>query len=360
MGFNRGGIENYLYRIWKNIDYDKYELSFIDETGGKAYYRKEMERDGVRFFDVTHRSVSIKKNHEDLKNVFYNNHFDILHFNVNTLSYIAPMKYARAARVKILLHSRNSKSAIRPVTEIFHHINRLRIKNWDIKCIAVSNEAGEWLFKEKDFEVVHNGINDQVYRFQQDKRDKVRQSLNLGNKTVYGNVGAFLPAKNHSFLIDIFHEIRKNDESTVLMLVGDGRLKNDVEDKVRKLGLTESVMFMGLREDVSELMMAMDCLIFPSLFEGLPNVVLEAQTSGLPVLMSDVITDEVIVNENCSALRLNCGASVWARKGIELTKTGYANKKNRKDAYEAVLRAGFSKSEEINRIESVYSKMMGI
>ena len=144
-------------------------------------------------------------------------------------------------------------------------------------------------------------------------RDKVRNDLGLTNELLIGHVGNFTGVKNHRFLLDIFAQIKKKRSMAKLMLVGDGPLRNEIEKYAEQLGVLDDVIFMGVRSDVNELVQAMDFFVFPSLFEGLGIVAIEAQTSGLPCIISDTVPDEAIVTKNLvTVMSLNESAEKWA------------------------------------------------
>lgn len=352
---NQGGIETYLYKIARNINRDKFKIFYMDETGGNACFRKELEDLGADFFDITPRRISICKNKRDLETLFTHNHFDVLHFNCNSLSYIAPILIAKKHGVKIVLHSRNSRANF--FSSILHRINFFRINYWmknDIYKVAVSDIAGQWMFgKEGKYEVINNGVEIERFKYNEMIRLKKRKELNLETSNIYGNVGAFLEAKNHVFILKIFKEILKKDTKAVLLLIGDGPLKAEMESLAINLGIANKVKFLGIRKDIPELMMAMDCLIFPSLYEGFPNVILEAETTGLPIVMSHIITDEVVVLDSCKKLNINCTIEEWTDMCVKFATT----KTNRQNSANNIEEAGFSVKSEIIKIEKIYEKV---
>lgn len=351
---NQGGIETYLYKIARNINKENFNIFYMDETGGKACFRRELEALGAKFFDITPRRTSIIQNKEDLNLLFKKNHIDVLHFNCNSLSYITPILVARRYGVRIVLHSRNSKANL--FSSIFHKIN-FGVVNYGIrtgiKKIAVSDIAGQWMFgKNGKYDVINNGVEINRFQFDIALRDEKRKKIGLEEWHIYGNVGAFLEAKNHLFLLRVFKKILELDDKAVLLLVGDGPLKANIKQLALELGIDNKVNFMGIRSDIPELMMAMDCLIFPSLYEGFPNVILEAQTTGLPIVMSDVITDEVVVGDRCKKLELTLSVEEWADKCVEFATTH----SERKGAFKNIDNAGFSVETEIKKIEKIYSE----
>lgn len=348
---NQGGIETYLYKIARNINKDEFHLFYMDETGGNACFRKELENLGAKFFDITHRRVSVKKNKKDLNDLFQNHHIDVLHFNCNSLSYITPVLIAKKYGVKIVLHSRNSKANF--FSSVLHRLNFGKVKKLsrNIIRIAVSDLAGQWMFGQNGgYEVINNGVEIERFRYREDLRINKRRELGIENKNVYGNVGAFLEAKNHPFILRIFKIIVDKDPKAVLMLVGDGPLRANIDQLAKDMDLSDKIIFLGIRSDIPELMMAMDCLIFPSLYEGFPNVILEAETTGLPIVMSDVITDEVMLQDSCKKLKLRQTEIEWCNLALSQVN----NEHNREKGAYCVEQAGFSIKSEIEKIEHLY------
>ena len=177
----------------------------------------------------------------------------------------------------------------------------------------------------------------------------MREELGIEGKKVIGHVGRFNPQKNHEFLIDIFNEVYKKDNNTVLLLVGDGYLKEKIEDKVKKLGLEDSVRFLGVREDIPELLQAMDLFLFPSLFEGLPVVLVEAQAAGLKCVTSTGVTKETDITNSLEFYDLNETPEKWAEKIINLDTTKINNSK-------LLIEKGYDSSTNIKWLVDFYSK----
>ena len=160
--------------------------------------------------------------------------------------------------------------------------------------------------------ILHNAINYDDFKFNLKVRSKVRKELNIDEKVVYGHIGRFNIQKNHMFLLDVFNEIYKKNRNSVLLLIGNGELKNDILNKINTLKLNDSVFLLGLQDNVSNYLMAMDKFIFPSLFEGMPNVIIEAQASGLPCYISNTITKEANITGLVKYIGLNDSSKEWA------------------------------------------------
>lgn len=347
---NRGGIETYLYKIFKNIDKSIFQFDFIDTNIEKPCFYDEFSEMGSKFYKITPRNISLLQNKRDLINLFKSERFDIVHCHLNTLSYIEPVILALKNNSKVILHSRSSKASKSTITNSLHFINFLRMRSKDVKRVAVSELAGNWLFGTgSKFEILNNGIEIMRYKYNEGKRKVIRNQLDLEGKFVIGNIGAFLYPKNHRFLVRVFHRLVQKKSDSVLLLVGSGPLEEEIKSIVYDLGLNDKVLFLGNRPDVPDILSAMDCFFFPSIYEGFPNAVLEAQCSGLNCIISDNITEEVMVEDYCTKLPLNSSLDDWANLILKSTNTI-----DREKGTNVVEKAGFSVNKEIKRLESIY------
>lgn len=315
---NTGGIESYLLDLTRTIDRTRFHFGFTHVRDGLPCYRDELASLGAEFFPVTPRRTSPRRNRSDLDDLFRRERFDILHCHLNTLSYIEPIRAALRHDCRVLIHSHNSGAKRSLVTNALHWFHFVTLPRKRVRMIAVSRLAGEWLFgKSADFTVINNGIDVDKFRFNEQARQELREQLNIEDRLVVGSVAAFLPAKNHSFLLRVFQSVLQHRPDAVLLLVGGGPLESDVRKLTVELGIAESVRFLGRRGDVPALLSAMDVLLLPSLFEGFPLAVMEAQAAGLPCLLSDAITDEVVVSEHCQRLPLSWTPEAWAERLLE-------------------------------------------
>lgn len=217
------------------------------------------------------------------------------------------------------------------------------------KCFACSYEAGiVWYKKERSFEVINNAIDCEKFIYNDKTRLDTRKALNVEGKTVVTHLGTgLLPQKNHTFLFEIFREYLKLDNNAVLLLIGAEK-DNNLSSLCQKNGIIDKVLFLGLRNDVSELLQATDVFIFPSIKEGLPVAVIEAQAAGLPVLMSDSVTSECIITELVKALPLKACAAVWANE----CKSALSLPRN--DTSDILKRAGWDIHTAANHLAKYY------
>lgn len=210
--------------------------------------------------------------------------------------------------------------------------------------------ASEYFYNENiinspKHHIINNAIQTKDYAFDEAVRNEIRKEYKLEDKYVIGHVGRFQYQKNHEFLVDVFNEYLKLDNKAVLMLVGQGEGEEAIRQKVADLGMTENVMFMGVRSDVNKLLQAMDIFVLPSHFEGLPLVLVEAQTAGLPCYASkDVITKESDVTGNIEFISLDDGDKKWAQIIYDNKKSDDRNKYT-----QLVIDAGFDINTETNK-----------
>lgn len=229
-----------------------------------------------------------------------------------------------------------------------------RLVRWNLKYsgmrfLAVSTRAGKNFYGEKiPFTVVHPGIDSTAFAYNPDRRQKIRAQLGLESNFVIGHVGRLAPEKNHSFLLEIFHEIYKKNPSARLVLVGDGPEEKNIRQKASQLNLEKQILFVGTQQEVSLYYQAFDAFVLPSVSEGFPLSALEAQTAGLPCFLSDTITRQIQVC-NTTFVSLRQSPAIWAKE-ILTKQEGFI----RQDCSERVKQAGFDISGFFNKLEQLY------
>lgn len=183
---------------------------------------------------------------------------------------------------KIIIHSHNNNIPKGIIKKTLNFINKKLLINKGNVFLACSEESGKWLYGNNvNFEIINNAIEMEEFKFDKEKRDKIRRQYNLEDKFVIGHVGRIEKEKNHEFLIDIFKEIKQKNNNARLLLVGEGSLENKIKQKVKDDSLENDVIFIGNSHKVSDYYQAMDVFVFPSLAEGLGIVLIEAQSNGL-------------------------------------------------------------------------------
>lgn len=316
----RGGLETMLMNYYRHIDRDQVQFDFLVHRDFEADYDQEILSLGGKIYHLPRLNPFSISYHRQLDS-FFKKHpeYRIVHVHQDCLSSIA-LKIAYKNHVPIrIAHSHNANQD-KNIKYLIKRYFMRSIPRYATHLFACGKEAGDWMFGGKAYTVLNNAIDTKNFTFNNQKRNCVRDHLNLSNDLIVGHVGRFNKQKNHEFLIDIFNEVHKIDNNAKLMLVGTGTLENAIKDKVKKLGISDSVLFLGNRNDVNELMQAMDVFVFPSHYEGLGIVAVEAQASGLPVVKSDTVPDQCRMTPNVYTLSLNDSPNKWANNIIEIMK----------------------------------------
>ena len=348
-----GGIETYLYNLVKGIDKNSFKMDFLVIGKEKPCFYDELKEYGCTFYFVTPRTNNISKGKKEIREILSTNKYDILHCHCNTLSYIDPILVANKLHVKAILHSRNGGAKVPIHSLLLNSINRFRLPYKNIVLVAVSDKAGKWMFKSNEFITINNGVDTEVFKYNQVVRNKIRQDYNLMDNKVLILTGALRKQKNHKFAFQILKELLKYDSSYRLLLLGDGQLKEELIGYSRSLRIDKFIYFLGNKNNVSEFLSASDIFLFPSLYEGFPNALLEAECSGLRCFASDTITNEVAIEDYIVYLKLDDGPQYWAKI---INKAKMVN--NRLEAKDKAVYYNKDKKSEIKAISSLYRKII--
>ncbi len=358
-----GGVPVFLINVYRNINHNRFQVDFLtpDITSYNPY-REEIEQTGGHIFQF-HISCDSAKGKisfgRRLKAFLKTHPYDIVHINSGALSFdCITTLISKSEGSKVIIHSHNAGGRSwwkRPVAFFMKPIMQMGA---DALC-ACSREAALDTFTSRKVErgevtIIKNGIDLQKFAYNEEIRDKTRRELNLEGRFVVGHIGRFVEQKNHIFLIDIFAEIHKKEQSAILLLIGQGELETTIKEKVQKLNLDENVIFLGARNDIEDLYQAMDVLLFPSLFEGLPITLLEAQTSGLPCCISDTITKEVDLTDLIHRESLKTSPMKWA----QLTLASALKDGERFSHDKELTEAGFDIKKTASQIMSIYESLV--
>ncbi len=356
---NMGGIETYIINLYRNIDKKKFEISFLIFKGEKVCFYDELKQDGAIFFEIEKRTKNYFRFISDLKKVFKENEFDFIHFNLVDFSCFERILIAeKYSNAKIIIHSHIANNiAMKKKTNFLSKIGEYFIKKYEENYIKVacSKLAGDYMFKDfknKDYLIFNNAIDVSKFKFDTKIREEKRKELGINKNTlVIGNIGRFVEQKNHELLIEIFYRLDKVIPNLELVLVGEGPLKADIEVKVKKYNLQNKVKFLGLRNDVNELLQVIDIFMMFSKYEGLPFVLIEAQAAGLPCYLSNTISEEVKLLDNTVFFDINNIDKLFNNVLINLND----NKKiDRAEQSKVVLKSKYNIELEIKNVEKLY------
>ena len=345
----RGGLETMIMNYYRHIDRSKVQFDFLVHRDFEADYDKEILDLGGKIYHISRLNPFSFKYHREL-NDFFKNHpeYQIVHVHQDCMSAIA-LKVAMKNNVPIrTAHSHNANQD-KNIKYLIKRFYMRSIPKYATDLFACGEDAGNWMFNGKSFKILNNAIDSNLFKFNLETRNKIRSEMNLDDKFVVGHVGRFDLQKNHSFLIDIFYEIQKIKNDSILLLIGSGGGESFIKEKVEELGMEDKVIFMGLRNDINVLMQAMDVFIFPSLYEGLPVTLIEAQASGLPIIKSDNISDQCILTDNVVSISLDKSAHIWAKEILN-----FVNSFDRKDTSLEIIINGYDISSNAKWLENYY------
>lgn len=351
---NMGGAETFLMNVLRNIDQEKYELYFLCYGNKKYDYEDEINKLGGHICRINLFSFKNSFHHiKEIQEVILNNKIDVVHSHTYYNSMFSVIAAKKCKVKKIIVHSHNTFSEPSPsiIKKIYFSISKYVINNYSNVYLACGEAAGKALFyKKNNFEVVDNGIILNEFYYDKNICDLKRKELNIDNNSfVIGHVGRFDEVKNHKFIINTFKKIIEINPNSYLILIGDGVLKNEMIDLAKKLNIDNNILFLGKRHDVSKLYSAMDVLFFPSLFEGLPVTLIEAQANGVPILASDTIDNNVNITEKILFKSLDDSYDSWAHSIIDLKNKRY-NCNNLMD------KSIYNMKTNINKLENIYSR----
>lgn len=323
---NGGGVEAVVMNYYRHIDRGKVQFDFLVDSDSTLVPRDEIESLGGRVFEIPPYQ-HVAEYQRELQRLFKQEGWKIVHSHINALS-VLPLFAAKKAGVPVrIAHSHSTSGKGEYAKNALKAVLKTQSNRYPTHRFACSGYAGEWLFgKGAEFEVMYNAIDLDRFRFNAEARAQARADLCLvGNQFAIGHVGRFTAQKNHAFLIDVFSQVAKRRDDAVLLLVGTGEAGASVKALVDERGLTDRVKLLGQRSDVNRLYQAFDAFALPSLYEGLCLVGVEAQVSGLPCLLSDVITREVDVTGECKFLPID-NSAVWANEINLLSPYSYEDR----------------------------------
>lgn len=352
---NAGGAETFLMKLYRKIDKTKYQMDFCVTVNERGVYDDEIESMGGKIFRITKKSENIKKFKSELYNVIKENEYKyVLRITSSAMGFM-DLKVAKSAGAEVLAaRSSNSSDGGSIKSSIAHILGRILYGRYvDVK-IAPSDLAAEYTFGKRAYKngkvaILNNAVDLDVFHFDEKGRRNIRNEFNISPHTkVIGHIGRFSAQKNHEFLIDVFKDITLLNPDTILLLVGVGESEKKVKQKVSYMGLSDKVIFAGLRTDIPQILCAMDVFLFPSFYEGMPNTVIEAQATALPCVISDRITKQANILGTAKYLPLESSVSVWAKETLNSAEC------KRYNTRENFIKSGY----EINKVTEKFLKLI--
>lgn len=350
---NRAGAETMIMNLYRKIDRNKIQFDFVVHTEEKCDFDDEILSLGGKIYRVPRFKGNNILSYKRAWNNFFKKHkeYKIIHGHIGSSAAIY-LKIAKKYGLYTIAHSHNTEmgEGIKGLMyKVFSYPTRY-IADYFFACSDLAGicRYGKNIIHQKNYSLLKNAIDCEEFSYDESIRIKKRKEFGIEEKFVLGNVARFNVQKNHEYLIEIFKLITQEDENAVLMLVGDGERKKIIANKINQYKLNDKVIFTGVREDVNDIMKAMDVFIFPSLYEGLPVTLIEAQASGLPCLISDTITDEVCITPLVEKLPINKDQMMWVNR-IKSLK-GYEHK----NFLEDIKKMGYDIDSSVLNLEKFY------
>lgn len=349
------GITQYILNILGAFDTEsvKFDILSFKNYRLKAWCKEH----GTDYYEFNLSPYKQRKEYMAfLKNVFARD-YDVIYYHLSTISELAIFRLAKKKGRKIIVHSHaisiESQSKLRYyVFTYLHKFLRIFANRYsDCKCTC-SLAGAQWMYGKKAAEeaiIMNNAIQAEKFTYCEDDRYALRQKLGINTKYVLGHVGRFAVPKNHSFLLEIFAEVLKNNNDCTLVLIGNGELENQIKQKAKNMGLNENVVFVDFQEDIYRYYSLFDLFVMPSLFEGLPITLVEAQANGLSSLVSDAITRESDLTGLVEFYSLENGSDKWAERINE--KLEFVS---RIDTAKMIEERGFSLKSQAETLNSLF------
>ena len=322
-----GGIDRYLYNYCTKIKDVQFDFVVVDEGSKKGMLEDSIKSLGSNIFRVSPLRNGLRRNYNQLLSIMKCGNYDAVHSHLGYKSFVA-LKCAKECGIKTrIAHAHISFEPESFLKKIIRRICTKRTIRYSTNLVACGIKAAKWVWGESAFKnglvtIHNNAIPTDLFAFNKNERDYYRQKFNLADGLVFGNVGRIGPQKNQIRLISIFNEIHKINKNVSLLLIGSDETNGECKKAVDEFGLQASVHFLGVRDDVNRLFNAFDCFIFPSVYEGLPFTLIEAECNGVPILYSESITEEVLFNCNVLRMSLNLSDKEWAIAALKVTELG--------------------------------------
>lgn len=353
-----GGIESFLYNVLSRMDFLKIEIDIVASELRESIFTPELQKKGVQFYELSGNQHNVIKNWRNFQELLAKRKYDVVHLNIFQGLSLYYACLAKCAGVSICIaHSHNTalrKSKTKPLKLALHQISKNVFAGFATDFWACSKLAAEFMFpkrllSKRGFQFIPNGIDTERFRFNPEIRKKVRAELGITDAFVIGNIGRLCYQKNQAFLLQVFAEVLQKRPESRLLLVGTGELESSLKRQAKELGIANKVIFYGTSNQVEQLLWAMDLFVFPSLFEGLGIVVIEAQAAGLPVICSDRIPCEAYVTPWIHSIRIEENPKIWIEALSEY------HEGNRTQGERWIRKSGFDISTVAEKIKKLWS-----
>lgn len=348
---HRAGLETMLMNYYRHIDREKIQFDFLTHRPEKDDYDDEIESMGGVVYHAPRLYPQNYPAYFKFMKQFFVEHseYKIIHSHIDTMSFL-PLLAGKKAGISVRIAHSHNTSIDKDFKRLLKNYFRSKITTVANYYCACGEEAGQFLFQGKEFDIIPNAVEAELFSFNEENRKRKRKELQLADQLVIGHIGRISYQKNHKFLIEIFHEILKMKKDAILLLIGIGEKELEIIQQVHKLGIENNVRFLGSRSDVDMLYQAMDVFVLPSLFEGIPVVGVEAQFANLSCFFSNKVPKEVDFSGKCKFVDLKDNAKTWA----ETIVNDYQESKPRSDNNACIKNSYYDIEVAYKELENYY------
>jgi len=342
-----GGLTSVMMNYFRAMNKEDLQIDFASTNNPPDELLKELQEAGSRYYNLGRRK-NIPQYILHLFRLIRKNQYDVIHINGNSASMVLDLLPASWLRTPFRIAHTHSMNTMH---SFLHQMFRPLIKKVSNCYLAASDDAGRWLFDD-GYVVLKNAIDVQKYQYSQSNRKKVRLEWGIKDQFVVGTVGKLNSEKNQMFLIRVFAQIVKKREDAILIIAGGGPLENELKLECKRLGITKSVLFLGMITNVETVLQGFDVFVFPSIFEGFGMVVLEALASGLKCYVSDSIPKASNVTGTVRYLKLSESVEIWAEQ--ILNTVDYDRENESENAMNAITSHGYNIFHEAGTLRNIY------
>ena len=347
----KNGITNVIMNLVSSIPDKNMHFDLLSINEPNQEYQDIIHSRGGKIYVIERRIRHVFRYMMRLKKIIQKNKYDIVHIHANSRLCVLDLIGTIMGGCKVrIVHSHNTTCAHKRL----HRILTPAFKLLCTGCLACSNEAGRWMFGDMNYKIIPNGILAEKWAFDESARKIIRKKYQLENRVVLGNMAGFVEQKNQTFLIDILGELLKTNHQYALLLMGDGQTRPSIEEKVKILGLNNAVVFTGTVCDGVHFLSACDLFIMPSLYEGFPLALIEAQACGLNCIVSDKITKSTNLTGNLTFLSLDEPIEVWASECINSLTPEQNRMEKSNSAIESISDRGYNIKASVKELVSSY------
>ena len=346
---DRSGIPAVIFNLLTHMDLSGLDITYVSINTPDIHFIQLMNSLGIRYIVIPRELRRPMRYVRKLASA--GKGFDIIHVHGNSATMLLEMTAAKMAGIPVRIAHAHSTSCN------MHMIDKLARPLFYRLCthrIACSDAAGRFLYRQRTFYIVKNAVDASRFAFDADKRLSMRQRLDLSNRVVFGHVGNFVDAKNHLFLLDIFDAIAKKIKNATLLLVGDGNLKSQIIEKINRLNISGNVILTGSVDNPQDYLQAMDMILMPSLYEGMPLSMIEQQANGLSILASDIITPQINISGNVHFESLKSSPAEWSDKAIAILKSSDRSSDISNEEIITIKRHGFDLNDVAANLKDFY------